>query len=100
MPKGCSALTTDLKNLKTKKDDLDVNALITLSIDFKELRDVVDKNVVKKTVYNTLNTKINSLEKKTTYASTLIKANQYNTGKQNSEKKMEMLRRKFLISVV
>ena len=100
MTKYYSALKTDLNNLKTKKDYLDVNALITLPTDLKELRDVVERNVVKKTVYNTLNTKVNSLEKTTTYASTLIKANQYSTGKQNSEKKMEMLRMKFLISVV
>ena len=100
MTKYYSALKTDLNNLKTKKDDLDVDALITLPTELKELSDVVERNVVKKTVYNTLNTKVNSLEKTTTYASTLIKANKYSTGKQNSEKKMEMLRMKFLISVV
>ena len=49
---------TSLNNLKTKVDDLDV------PIDLKILIDVVDNDVVKNTKCNTLQTKVNSLEKK------------------------------------
>ena len=40
--------------------------------------------------FNTLNTKVNRLEKKNPDPTTLIHMNQYNTYKQNLEKKMEM----------
>ena len=62
---------TSLNDLKTEVDELDVGNLKTTPKDFKKLKDVVDR-VVKKTVYNTLNTKVNNLEKKIPDASTLI----------------------------
>ena len=42
----------------------------------------MDKEVVKRTVYNTLNTKVNTLEKKIPDVSTIIQTNQYKTDKQ------------------
>ena len=57
------------------------------------------KKFVKRTKLNTLNIKVNSLEKKIHNASTLIWKNQYNTGKQG-RKKLEMLKTKFLVLVV
>ena len=54
---------TSLDNLKTKVDELDVRKLKTIPMNFKKLNNVVTKEVVKKTVYNKLNTKINYLEK-------------------------------------
>ena len=51
---------TSLNSLKTKADDLDVGKLKTASVD---LSDVVANEVVKSTKFNTLKTKINSLEK-------------------------------------
>ena len=42
--------------------------------------------VVKNTKFNTLKTKINSLEKKISDATTLIYINQYKTDKQNLQK--------------
>ena len=62
---------SSLNDLKTEVDELDVGNLKTTPKDFKKLKDVVDR-VVKKTVYNTLNTKVNNLEKKIPDASTLI----------------------------
>ena len=59
----------------------------TLPKNLKTLSDVVDKQIVKKTLYKTPNTKVNNLENKIPDASTLIQKNQYNTGKQNLEKK-------------
>ena len=43
------------------------------------------------TKFNTLKTKVNSLQKKIPHATTLIHKNQYNTDKGNLEKKIEML---------
>ena len=74
---------TSLNNLKTKVDDLDVGNLKTADIDLKKLSDVVDNEVIKNTKFNTLKTKVNSLEKKIPDATTLIHINQYNTDKQN-----------------
>ena len=44
--------------------------------------------VVKKTVYNILNTNVNNLENKIPDATTLIQINQYNTYEQNLEEKI------------
>ena len=55
---------TGLNDLKTKVDKLDAGKLETFPKDLKKLGDVVDREVVKKTVYDTLNTKVNNLEKK------------------------------------
>ena len=79
---------TSLDNLKTKVDELDVRKLKTIPMNFKKLNNVVTKEVVKKTVYNKLNTKINYLENKISDASTLFQSNQYNVHKQNLEKKI------------
>ena len=48
---------------------------------------MVDNEVVKNTKLNTIKTKVNNLEKKITDATTLIQINQYNTDKQNLQKK-------------
>ena len=78
---------TSLNNLKTKVDDLDVGKLKTVPVDLKKLSDVVANEVVKNTKFNTLKTKVNSLEKKIPDATTLIHINQCNTDKQNLKKK-------------
>ena len=77
-----------LNNLKTKVDDLDVGKLGTVPVDLKKLSDVVDNEVVENTKFNTLKTKVNTLEKKIPDATTLIHINQYSTDKQNVEKKI------------
>ena len=67
---------SSLNNLKTKVEDLGVDK--TFPVDLKKLRYVVSKEVVKKTVYKKLNTKVNNLENKICDASTLIQSNHYN----------------------
>ena len=52
----------------------------------KKLSDVVDND--KNTKFNTLKTKVNNLEKKNPDVTTLIHIIQYNTDKQNLEKKL------------
>ena len=54
----------------------------------KGLSDVVDNEDVENTKFNTLKTKVNSSEKKIPHPITLIHVNQYNTDKQNLEKKI------------
>ena len=81
-------VSTSLNNLKTKVYDLDVGKLKTVPVDLKKLRDVVDNEVVKITKFNTLKTKVNDLDKKVPDATPLIHINQYNTVKQNVEKKI------------
>ena len=44
---------------------------------------LLPNEVVKNTKFNTLKTKVNNLEKKTPYETTLIYINQYNTDKKN-----------------
>ena len=56
----------------------------------KKLSNVVDSEAVKNTKFNTLNTKVNILEKKIPDATTLIHINQCNTDKQNLEKKIDV----------
>ena len=55
---------TSLNNLKAKVDDLDVGKLKTVPMYLKKLSDAVANEVVKNTKFNTLKTKVNSLEKK------------------------------------
>ena len=86
--------------MKTKVDYLDVGKLKTVLVDLKKLSDIVDNEVVKNTKFSTLKTKVNSLEKKIPDATTSIYINQYTTDKQNLEKKLDMLIRKYQIQVV
>ena len=55
---------TSLNNLKTKIGDQDVGKLKTVPVDLKKLSDVLDNDVVKNKKFNTLNTKVNNLDKK------------------------------------
>ena len=66
----------NLNNLKTKVDDLDVGKIKPAPVDLKQVSDVVVKQVVQNIKFNTLNTKVNNLEKNPD-ATTLIYINQY-----------------------
>ena len=76
-------ISTSLNNLKRKVDGLDIAKLKTVPVDLKKLSDVVDNEVVKNTIFNTLKTKVNNLERKIADAITLIHINQHNTNKIN-----------------
>ena len=91
---------TSLNNLKTKVNNLDVGKLKTFPVDLRESSDAVDNEFVKNTKFNTLGSKVNNLEKKIPDATTLIRIHQYNTDKQNIEKNLEMLIKKYQIQVV
>ena len=83
-----------MNNLKTKVENLGVGKLKSVPVDLKKLRDFADNEVVKNANTNRLKTKINNLDKKNSDATALIHINQFNTNKQNLEKKkIEMLRK-------
>ena len=66
------ALKTNLANLKTEVDKLDIDKLVPVSVDLSKLSDVVKNDVVKKDVYNKLVAKVDNINTsgfvlKTTY---------------------------------
>ena len=91
------ALKTNLANLKTEVDKIDIDKLKTVPIDLSKLSNVVKNEVIKKDEYNKLVNKVNNIETsgfllKTKYnadkfklenkipdTSSLIKKTDYNT---------------------
>ena len=90
------ALKTNLANLKTEVDKLDLEKLATVPVDLSKLSNEVKNNVVKKTVYDKLvvkldnigtsglvrktdyNTKITEIEDKILHSSCFVKKTDYN----------------------
>ena len=68
-------VSTNLNNLKTKVNDLDVGKSKSVPADLEKLSDVVHNKVVKNTKFNTLEAKVSSLEKKIPDATSLIHIN-------------------------
>ena len=56
------ALKTNLSNLKTEVDKLDIDKLVPVPVDLSKLSDVVKNDVVKKDVYDKLVTKVNAID--------------------------------------
>ena len=56
------ALKTNLANLKTEVDKLDIDKLVPIPADLSKLSDVVKNEVVKKTEYNKLVTEVNNID--------------------------------------
>ena len=83
-----------LNNWKTKLDNIDVGKIKTFLVDLKKLSDIVDNEVLENTKFNTLKTKVKNL------TTLLIHINQYDTDKQNLEKKIEDVDKKYQIKVV
>ena len=83
------ASKTDLANLQTQLVSLHVNKLKTVPADLSKLCNVVDNDVIKKTVYNQLFTKVNAIDTKISGTSELITKPQYDSDQQSLEKKIE-----------
>ena len=66
---------TSLNNSEPEVDDLDADKLKTVFLYLKHLSDLVDKQVLKKTKFNKLKTKVNKVNKKVYDATTLIGIN-------------------------
>ena len=54
-------LKTNLANLKTEVDKLDIEKLAPVPVDLSKVNDVVENDVVKKTVYDKLVAKVNAI---------------------------------------
>ena len=74
------ALKTNLATLKTKVDKLDIDKLVPVPTDLGKLSNVVKNDVVKKTLYDKLVTKVNSID-----ASDFVLKTKYNTDKTELE---------------
>ena len=56
------ALKTNLANLKTEVDKLDIEKLVPVPLDLSKLSNVVKNDVVKKTAYDKLVAKVNNID--------------------------------------
>ena len=56
------ALKTNLANLKTEVDKLDIDKLVPIPVDLSKLSDVVKNDVVEKPVYNKLVAKVDNID--------------------------------------
>ena len=77
------ALKTNLANLKTEIDKLDIDNLAPIPVDLSKLSDVVKNDVVKKTEYDELVAKVNSID-----TSDFVLKTKYQTDKTELEKKI------------
>ena len=76
------ALKTNLANLKTELDKLDIDKLVRIPVNLSKLSDVV-KNVVKKDIYNKLVAKVGNID-----TSDFVLKSKYNTDKTELENKI------------
>ena len=79
------ALKTNLTNLKTEVDKLDIDKLAPVHVDLSKLSDVVKNDVVKKTVYDKLVAKVNI------DTNDFVLKTKYNTDKTELEKKIPIV---------
>ena len=77
------ALKTNLANLKTEIDKLDIDKLATVPVDLSKLSDVVKDDVVKKTVHHKLVAKVNNIN-----TSRFVLKTKYDTYKSEIENKI------------
>ena len=77
------ALKTNLANLKTEVDKLDIDKLATVPVDLSKLSNVVKNDVVKKTVYDKLVAKVNSID-----TSGFVLKTKYDTAKSEIENRI------------
>ena len=80
------ALKTNLANLKTEVDKLDIEKLVSVPVDLSKLSDVLKNDVVKKTVYDKLTAKVNNIDTNDFFVKT-----KYQTNKTELEKKIPYL---------
>ena len=71
-------LKSNLASLKTEVDKLDIDKLVHVTVDLSKLNDLVKNDVVKKTVYDKLVAKVNSID-----TSGFVLKTNYDTDKKN-----------------
>ena len=77
------ALKTNLANLKTEVDKIDIDKLVPVPTDLSKLRDVVKNDVVKKIDYDKLVAKVDYID-----TSGFVLKTKYDTGKLELENKI------------
>ena len=77
------ALKTNLASLKSEVGKLDIEKLVPIPVDLSKLSDVVNNDVVKKTVYNKLAAKVDNID-----TSDFVLKTKYNTYKTELENKI------------
>ena len=77
------ALKTNLANLKTEVDKLDIDKLAPVPVDLSKLSDEVKNDVVKKNIYDRLVAKVNNID-----TNDFMLKTKYNTDKIELEKKI------------
>ena len=77
------ALKSNLASLKTEVDKLDIDKLVPVPVDLSKLSDVVKNDLVKKTVYDKLVAKVNSID-----TSRFVLKTKYDTDKSEIENKI------------
>ena len=77
------ALKSNLANLKTEVDKLDIDKLIPVPNDLAKLSNVVKNDVVQKTVYDKLVAKVNNID-----ITGFVLKSTYDTDKSDLEKKI------------
>ena len=77
------SLKTNLADLKTEVDKLDIDKLVLVPTDFGKLSNVLKNDVVKKTVYDKLVAKVNNID-----TNDFVFKSNYNADKTELEKKM------------
>ena len=77
------ALKTNLANLKTEVDKLDIDKLVPVPVDLSKLSDIVKIDVVKKDVYNKLVAKVDNI-----ITSGFVLKTKYDTDKSELENKI------------
>ena len=80
------ALKTNLANLKTELDKLDIDKLVPVPVDLSKLSDVVKNDVVKKAVYDKLVAKVNNID-----TNDFVSKTKYQIDKTEIEKKFLIL---------
>ena len=77
------ALKTNLANLKTEVDKLDIDKLVPIPADLSKLSNVVKNDVAKKTLCDQLVTKVNNI-----HTSNFVLKTKYSTDKSELENKV------------
>ena len=77
------ALKTNLASLKTEVDKLDIDKFVPVAVDLSKLSNLVKNDVVKRTVYNKLVAKVDSVD-----TSDFVLKTKYNTDKTELENKI------------
>ena len=77
------AFKTNVANLKSEVDKVDIDKLVPVPVDLSKLSDVVKNDVVKKTVYDKLVAKVNNID-----TSDFVLKTKYQTDKTEIENKI------------